>query len=97
MAAQGLAGHEQVSTTPRQMHLSPVAKNEAISLLDRGEDLKAEGEQDANAASFTPEPGSGREQARSRRGLGRGPEEESPVVPEGSTGLDESGRQDLNG
>jgi hypothetical protein len=43
-AIQELAGHEQVSTTQRYMHLSPAAKSEAISLLDRGEDLKAQGE-----------------------------------------------------
>jgi hypothetical protein len=44
-AIKELAGHEQISTTQRYMHLSPAAKSEAISLLDRGEDLKAEGEQ----------------------------------------------------
>ena len=42
-AIQELAGHEQISTTQRYMHLSPAAKNEAISLLDRREDLRAEG------------------------------------------------------
>jgi integrase len=44
-AIQELAGHEELKTTQRYMHLSPAAKSEAISLLDRGEDLKAEGEQ----------------------------------------------------
>jgi hypothetical protein len=43
-----LAGHEQISTTQRYVHLSPEAKNEAISLLDRGEDLKAEGARNEN-------------------------------------------------
>lgn len=42
-AIQELAGHEQVSTTQRYMHLSPAAKAVAIALLDQGADLKAEG------------------------------------------------------
>ncbi len=47
-AIQELAGHEQISTTQRYMHLSPAAQSEAISLLDRGEGLKAEGAAPAN-------------------------------------------------
>ena len=33
-AIQELAGHENLSTTQRYMHLSPAAKDAAISLLD---------------------------------------------------------------
>ena len=50
-AIQELAGHEQITTTQRYMHLSPAAKSEAIALLDRGEDLKAEGEPVAEAGA----------------------------------------------
>ncbi|HEY5677527.1 MAG TPA: site-specific integrase, partial [Myxococcales bacterium] len=42
MAIKELAGHQQISTTQRYMHLSPAAKSAAIQLLDRGADLKAE-------------------------------------------------------
>lgn len=59
-AIQELAGHEQISTTQRYMHLSPAAKNEAISLLDRGEDLKAEGVADESVARSTVDSASGR-------------------------------------
>ncbi|MDY7227888.1 tyrosine-type recombinase/integrase [Hyalangium rubrum] len=33
-AIQELAGHKNLSTTQRYMHLSPAAKDAAISLLD---------------------------------------------------------------
>jgi integrase len=33
-AIQELAGHENLSTTQRYMHLSPAAKDAAIGLLD---------------------------------------------------------------
>jgi hypothetical protein len=33
-ASQELAGHQNLSTTQRDMHLSPAAKDAAISLLD---------------------------------------------------------------
>ena len=42
MAIKELAGHQQISTTQRYMHLSPAAKSAAIQLLDRGADLAAE-------------------------------------------------------
>ena len=42
MAIKELAGHQQISTTQRYMHLSPAAKSVAIELLDRGADLAAE-------------------------------------------------------
>ena len=44
-----MAGHEQITTTQRYMHLSPAAKNEAISLLDRGEDLQSKGRTDSES------------------------------------------------
>jgi integrase len=42
MAIKELAGHQQISTTQRYMHLSPAAKSAAIRLLDRGADRVAE-------------------------------------------------------
>lgn len=42
MAIKELAGHQQISTTQRYLHLSPAAKSVAIELLDRGLDLAAE-------------------------------------------------------
>ena len=36
-AIQELAGHENLSTTQRYMHLSPAAKDAAISLLDEAD------------------------------------------------------------
>lgn len=42
MAIKELAGHQQICTTQRYMHLSPAAKASAIRLLDRGADLAAE-------------------------------------------------------
>jgi hypothetical protein len=41
MAIEELAGHQQISTTQRYMHLSPAAKSATIQLLDRGGDLAA--------------------------------------------------------
>ena len=64
-AIQELAGHEQISTTQRYMHLSPAAKSEAISLLDRGEGLKAEG---AALPETTPGRGAGVEQTGAEGG-----------------------------
>jgi integrase len=65
-AIQELAGHEQISTTQRYMHLSPAAKSEAISLLDRGQDLKAEGA--SNPAESEAGRGAGVEQKGSEGG-----------------------------
>jgi integrase len=42
MAIKELAGHQQICTTQRYMHLSPAAKASAIRLLDRRVDLAAE-------------------------------------------------------
>ena len=36
-AIQELAGHQDLGTTQRYMHLSPAALEAAIGLLDRGE------------------------------------------------------------
>ncbi len=36
MAIKELAGHEDISTTQRYMHLTPAAKNSAIRLLEKG-------------------------------------------------------------
>jgi hypothetical protein len=41
MAIKELAGHRQVSTTMRYMHLSPAAKESAIALLNAGGLLEA--------------------------------------------------------
>jgi hypothetical protein len=65
-AIHELAGHEQISTTQRSVHLSPAARNEAISLLDRGEDLKAEGA--PGPAETDPGRGAGVEQKGSGEG-----------------------------
>jgi integrase len=74
MAIKELAGHEQITTTQRYMHLSPAAKSEAISLLDRGEDLRAEG---PAPAETEPGRGAGVEQ----RGSDGGGQKENPVIP----------------
>jgi integrase len=71
-AIQELAGHEQITTTQRYMHLSPAAKNEAISLLDRGEDIKAEGVQDKDAAIDAAESALGRGAVTEQTGSGEG-------------------------
>lgn len=55
------------------MHLSPAAKNEAISLLDRGEDIKAEGVQDKRAAFDVAETGLGHGAGTEQTGSGEGP------------------------
>jgi site-specific recombinase XerC len=48
-AIQELAGHQDLATTQRYMHLSPAALEDAISLLDRspirGNMLEAAGKQ----------------------------------------------------
>lgn len=71
-AIQELAGHEQITTTQRYMHLSPAAKNEAISLLDRGEDIKAEGIQDKDSAITASETELGRGAVTEQTGSGEG-------------------------
>jgi site-specific recombinase XerD len=42
LAIKELAGHQQISTTQRYMHLSPAVKSAAIRLLDRGADRAPE-------------------------------------------------------
>jgi hypothetical protein len=41
MAIKELAGHQEIATTQRDMHLSPAAKSAAITMLDNGADLAA--------------------------------------------------------
>ncbi len=48
-AIQELAGHQEITTTQRYMHLSPSAKSAAIALLDAGADLAAVGPEDEKA------------------------------------------------
>ena len=55
MAIKELAGHQQISTTQRYMHLSPAAKSAAIRLLDRGADRAAEDLQDTENRGDTVE------------------------------------------
>jgi integrase len=40
-AIQELAGHRDLSTTQRYMHLSPAALDAAIHLIDRGDIVEA--------------------------------------------------------
>ena len=53
-AIQELAGHQDLGTTQRYMHLSPAAIENAIRLLDgptaRGDNLETEEEQSANVS-----------------------------------------------
>ena len=55
MAIKELAGHQQISTTQRYMHLSPAAKSAAIRLLDRGADRIAEDLKDTENRGDTVE------------------------------------------
>ena len=55
MAIKELAGHQQISTTQRYMHLSPAAKSAAIRLLDRGADRIAEDLKDTQNRGDTVE------------------------------------------
>lgn len=55
MAIKELAGHQQISTTQRYMHLSPAAKATAIRLLDRGADLAVEDLKDTENRGDTVE------------------------------------------
>jgi len=47
MAIKELAGHKEITTTQKYMHLAPTAKSQAIALLDKGADLAAEGPSEA--------------------------------------------------
>ncbi len=58
MAIKELAGHQQICTTQRYMHLSPAAKASAIRLLDRGVDLAAEDLKDTENRGDIVETGS---------------------------------------
>jgi hypothetical protein len=55
MAIKELAGHQQICTTQRYMHLSPAAKSAAIRLLDRGADRIAEDLKDTENRGDTVE------------------------------------------
>jgi integrase len=55
MAIKELAGHQQICTTQRYMHLSPAAKSAAIGLLDRGADRIAEDLKDTENRGDTVE------------------------------------------
>jgi hypothetical protein len=43
-AIQELAGHQDLGTTQRYMHLSPAARESAITLLDGGQIARGRGE-----------------------------------------------------
>ena len=55
-AIQELAGHQDLSTTQRYMHLSPAHKDAAIRLLDRRptDETVGGGVEAASAAAVTP-------------------------------------------
>lgn len=65
MAIRELAGHQQISTTQKYMHLAPAAKSVAIALLDKGADLAAAGPSEAEqkALAEVEVRGDGRETA----------------------------------